>query len=561
MSKSGNPQFPPAAAGGQQPHKYDIVFDLSSPPSPSSLKRKGRGAIKLSLLMIITSIMCSVSMYDNSGSMYLFVPYVMRALSVKSRKKDCIELHAHFSCSLETNGNLPRSGLTDIRIPFNQLTKFIDEHPTQKVIHVKMITDGGHNVSDLKDFTDAMFKSLKYANQKDVKLVFTVIMMGDYVRYNCWVCVLAYFCEMFNHDCYVVYKPTLGEIMAHTTDEDGNMTWQRVPDPSTNNPDVFGDYLKHDMFIELSKNCGALCYAIAFLKSAEMNGLNSQIKTECREFWDKTIIASADSQQSSSDDRSTFRYPADIKDTPEDKERLTRYVAEFFTDPPKIRISSKLGMNATSDWFAAEMLEKGILFMSFISMFSDEEHERRINLRASRANIPPTKFVESTIGNPQRARLLELLINLSTVNVASYNAFAEFIRVNFDIIDEIVAVSIVKKSGSPIVKKPFVEAMIDMLTIKNPFFPDMTIDPSKQDAYTRFISEITRICMVTSMDQYNVNPETGSKNALKQLFHVLIHLIFGMSAKQGFSPNTTMLNAKLATQFGKQGGFLERLLA
>lgn len=560
MSKSGNHPQPSAAAGGQQPHREDLCFELRSPSSPPSLKVKG-SAIKLSLVMIITAIMCSISMYDNSWSMYLFVPYVMRALSSKSRKKDCIELHAHFSCSLETNGNLPRSGLTDIRIPFNQLTKFIDEHPTQKVIHVKMITDGGHNVSDLKDFTDAMFKSLKYVNKKDVKLVFTVIMMGDYVRYNCWVCVLAYFCAMFNHDCHIVYKPTLGEIMAHTTDEDGNVTWQRVPDPSANNPDVFGDYIKHDMFIELSKNCGALCYAIAFLKSAEMNGLNSQIKTECREFWDKTIIASADSQQSSSDDRSTFRYPADITNTPEGKERLNKCVAKFFTDPPKIQISSKLGMNATSDWFAAEMLEKGILFMSFISMFSDEEHERRINLRTSRANMPPTNFVESTIGNPQRAGLLELLINLSTVNVASYNAFAEFIRVNFDILDEIVAVSIVKKSGSPIVKKPFVEAMIDMLTNKNPFFPDMTIEPSKQDAYTRLMSEVSKICMVTSMDQYNVDPKTGRKDGLKQLFQVLTHLIFGMSANQGFSPNTTMLNAKLATQFGKQGGFLERILA
>ena len=569
MSKSGNQQPPAAAAaGGQQPRREDLCFDLRSPtppPKPLHLNagRLGRvgSAIKLSMAMLFTGITFTIAMYDNSGSMYQFVPYVMRALSAKSRKKDGIELHAHFSCSLETNGNLPRTGLTNICLPFNQLTKFIDKHPTQRVIHVKMITDGGHNVSDLKDFTDAMFKSLKYANQKDVKLVFTVIMMGDYIRYNCWVCVLAYFCAMFNHICYVVYKPTVGEIMAHTTDEDGNVTWRRVSDPYANNSDAFGDYISHEMFIDFTQNGGALCYGNAFLKSAEMCGLSTQIKTECRNFWEESIIGSDDSQESSSDDCSTFRYPADITDTPKDKERLVKSVADFFTGPKDIKISSKLGMNATSDWFTAEMLEKGILFMPFIDMFSDEEHERRINNRTIRANIPPTNFVESTIGNPSRARLLELLINLSTVNVASYNAFVAFIRVNFKVLDEIVAVSIVKKSGSPIVKKPFVEAMIDMLTNKKPFFPDMTIEPSNANEYTRFISEVTGFCMVTSMDQYNVDPKTGRKDGLKQLFHVLNHLIFGMSAKQGFSENTTMLNAKLATQFGKRGGFLERLLA
>ena len=241
--------------------------------------------------MIISSIMCTMSMFDNSGSMYSFVPYVMRALSTPSRKKDGINGHAHFSCTLSTTGNLPNSGLTNICIPFNQLAKFIAENPTQKIIHVKLITDGGHNVSAWRDFIVSLFNALKCAFQQDVKLVFTVIMMGDYVRYNCWICTLAYFCTMFDHDCYVVYKPTLSEIMVHRTRSDGMLVWEKIHDPHTNSGDAFGEYISHEMFIKLSDNCGAVCYANAFLKSAEMSGLPTDIRTACQKFWQAVRIS------------------------------------------------------------------------------------------------------------------------------------------------------------------------------------------------------------------------------------------------------------------------------
>jgi hypothetical protein len=495
-------------------------------------------------------------MYDNSGSMYSFVDYVKRALSAPTRKKDGINGHAHFSCTLSTNGNLPQSGLTDIRLPFNQLGKFITEHPSQKIIHVKLITDGGHNVSALKDFIASVFNALKCAHQQHVKLVFTVIMMGDYVRYNCWICTLSYFCTMFSHDCYVVYKPSLSEIMVHKTRSDGMLVWERIYDPHTNSSDAFGEYISHELFIKLSDNCGAIGYANAFLKSAEMSGLPTEIRTACQKFWQESIIGPADSHDSSVDsstEESTFRYPADTSN-------LFEMVSKFFAEPPKIQLSSALGMNSMSDLFSAELLEKGILYMSFIEMFDEQKHEERINTKISRAIPPPRDFVQSTIGNPSRAHLLKLLINFSSVNVTSYNAFIEFISVNFARLDQIVAVSIVKRSGSPIVKQPFLEAMIDMIANKRPFFPSMEIEVPKQDAYTRFISEVCKTCMVTSMDPYNIDPATKRKD-LKQLLHVLIHLASGMSANQGFTQNSTIRNVQLATEFGKQGGFLQKLVA
>lgn len=546
---------------------FDASEDVSPPPTTPATPKPSRfkggscssacaGAIKLSLAMIISSIMCTVSMYDNSGSMYSFVPYVMRALSAPTRKKDGINGHAHFSCTLSTNGNLPQSGLTDIRLPFNQLGKFIAEHPTQKIIHVKLITDGGHNVSAFKDFIASVFNALKCAFHQDVKLVFTVIMMGDYVRYNCWICTLSYFCTMFSHDCYIVYKPTLTEIMVHKTRSDGMLVWERIYDPHTNSSDAFGEYISHDMFIKLSENCGAIGYANAFLKSTEMSGLPTDIRTACQKFWQESIIGPANSHDSSVDSSSeeaTFKYPANPSN-------VLEMVSKFFADPPKIQLSSALGMNAMSDLFSAELLEKGILYMPFIDMFDEQKHEERINAKTSRAIPPPRDFVESTIGNPSRAHLLKLLIDFSSVNVTSYNTFIEFISVNFVHLDQIVAVSIVKKSGSPIVKQSFVEAMIDLIANKRPFFPSMEIEVPKQDAYTRFISEVCKTCMVTSMDPYNVDPATKRKS-LKQLMHVLIHLASGMSANQGFTPNSTIRNVQLATEFVKQGGFFQKLVA
>lgn len=535
--------------------RAEATLDFSKKPVTAPSK----GApIKPTLAMIISLICCVLSAYDNSGSMYAFAGFVAQAMNEdSSRKKDSILGYAHFSCSLSTNGRLPQSGLTDIRLPFNELQRFISQHKDQRRIHVKMITDGGHNVSALKDFIASIFNALKYAFQQDVKLVFTVIMMGDYVRYNCWVCVLAYFAKMFNHDCYVVYKPSIREIMVSKTDSTGNTVWERIIDPHATSNDQFGPYISHGLFMNLSDNCGALCYANAFLKSSEMSGLDQEIKQACQKFWQDSIIASADSHASSDDSSScdsTFKYTSDLV-------KLTEEVGKFFATPPRVTLSSGAGMNAMSDLFSATLLENGTLYMPFADMFDEKCQEDRINVHTSRAIPPPMNFVASTIGSPSRARLLELLVNLSTVNVASYNAFIGFIRVNFDILDRIVAVSIVKKCGNPIVKQSFVEAMIDMITNKRPFFPSMVIDPSKEDEYTRFISEVCKFCMVTSMDPYNEVPSTKRKDGLKQLLHVLVHLIFGMSANQGFSRNATIRNAQMATEFGKEGGFLQELIA
>jgi hypothetical protein len=289
-----------------------------------------------------------------------------------------------------------------------------------------------------------------------------------------------------------------------------------------------------------------------------MSGLDQEIKQSCYRFWHESIIATAtseshDSSEHSSTSDATFTYIADLT-------KLNEKVDSFFSAPPRVKLSSAAGMNAMSDIFSSTILENGTLYISFEEMFDEKFQEDRINGHKLRPIPPPRNFVASTINSPSRAQLLELLVNLSTVNVASYNAFIDFIRVNFDVLDLIVGVSIVK-GGNPIVKKSFCDAMIDMLINKSPFFPSMEIESSKQDAYTRFISEVCKFCMVTSMDPYNEDPSTRRKDGLKQLLHVLIHLLFAMSANLGFSRNSIIRNTKIATEFGKKGGFLERLIA
>jgi len=532
-----------AAHAAQDDHSDPLTFTVHG-SNPSSTSSKPSTQIMLSVL--VTTIAIVLSCFDNSGSMYMWAGFLEGAIQEDSKKT---RLFGHFSHIASHTQSLPPSGLTDLTIPFERIHTAVDE-AVQTLLDkllIQIISDGGHNWTEMKDMLMKSFYALKYAREKNVTLVFTIIMVGDYIRCNCWVSILALFCKMMGHQCHIVYKRTRDTIAKINEAKDGSTSCTEVPDDKCmngNNP--FRTFVKDDNFFDLSECKTAWCYAYAFLKSSECNGLPKEIRASVEAFW-KTTLSAYDAP--SEKPAVVFTYPA----KPTSLEELKTMIARYFTAPPRILVDSKIGMQSLADYFSVKLAESGSLFLSFEEMVATSCHEKWLNTRLVSAMLPYDEMTAASMSNPIIAKFLEKLVNLSTINVQFYNAVNEFIIVYFAKLHTIEAVSIIE--SRMVYSTNFYIAMIDLIKSKRAFFPRMTIGSSKreQDAYAKFLTGINTYCMVSPMKQED---ETGG---LKHPIHLILHNLFCQTVNAGITGCDKLNTIKIALQFDCPNGFLENL--
>lgn len=508
---------------------------------------------RLPLSMRASAITHVLKAFDNSGSMYPWKDFLDKAVKEPIRPGKKANF-AHFSDVGSNTSQLPRSGLTDLRIAFAGVKTSVDEtvKDGKNDLIVQLITDGMHNVGSASDLVVVMFEACKYAKDQGVTLVFSVIMCGEYVLYNCWVPLLAFFSKMMEHECHIVYKksPTSATIMKIDQHEDGSTSISEVPDtacPLGDQP--FKSYTCAGAFVDISEFPTILSYAYAMLKTSDdLKKLPKEMRAEFDRFWESLLgLFDAPSERPAA----AFTYPEEAVDL----NVLRALVAKFFTTPARVLANSKLGMRFILNKLSQIIEEKGSLSISLTEMFSSQFYEELLNSKVVSATMPSDKLLEQALLFPEIAEVLQRLITLSNIDVKFYNAAIAFIDIYFDQLIDAQCISI-NKCFQTIESSVFFWSLNQAMKSGRPFCPFVKIGSSDehQAVYAKFLTELNKFTSVSPMTQYN---EDGG---LKQILHLVLHNIFCQAAASGFGGTEIYGAVKLALQFGQKGGFMEMLI-
>jgi hypothetical protein len=521
---------------------------------------------RLPLAMRASAITHVLKAFDNSGSMYPWRDFLAKAVKepIRPGKKASF---AHFSDVGSNTPDLPRSGLTDLRIAFAAVKALVDQalkdgKPLSIVqIIVQIITDGMHNVGSASDLVVVMYEACKYAKEKGVSLVFQVIMCGEYVLYNCWVAILAFFCKMMNHECHVVYKrsPTSGTLMKIEKDEDGSTKISEGPDtacPSSDQP--FKSYTCADAFVDISEFPTILAYAYAMLKSSDdFKRLPKEMRAEFDQFWESLLgLFDAPSERPAA----AFTFPKE----PVGFEELKVLVESFLTAPARVLANSKLGMRFIFNKLSQIIEEKGSLSISLTEMFSSQSYEDLLNSKVVSPTMPSDKLLQQVLVTPKITEVLERLLTLWNIDVKFYNACIAFIDLyfdqifidlHFDSIRDTQCISI-NQSSQTVEITGFFWSLNRAMKSGQPFCPFLKIGSSDahRDVYARFLAELNRFTSVSPMNQCN---EDGG---LKQILHLVLHNLFCQASASCLGGTKIYDVVKQALQFGQKSGFLETLI-
>jgi hypothetical protein len=543
-------QTPPIGSS-QDPGDFTVeINDQSSTQSP---KRRLKSLKNVLLGLVIAADFVLFSL-DYSGSIVYSIWnfHVIEASKEVSRKEVNRQFFAHFSHVPSFVRELPQSGATDLTIPFKKLKDVVNEavEKGKKTIHAKIYTDGGHNWSQVSDMLNKCYEVCEYAKEHGVTLIFTVVMVGNYIRYNCWVSVLAFFCKMHQHQCWIVYKETPNKIHQIQQNSDGSTTSQEVDDifGGRTGENLFANLLKHNAFFDLCSSHTALAYAAAFLNSSECNGMDKMIRSRIHSFWNSLLEEYKEENPAES---SAFVFPQSSQIS---CEQLKALITDYFGTPPRLRVDSKIGMQSLFDYFKKKLVEsEGELYVSFAEMVTSEFHEAWLNNRSKAAEIPCDQLLTKSLEDPAFARLLEKMVNLTTIDIAFYNSINNFIEVHFDKIKNVEAISIITTKEIQIVS--FLEAVICTIETKRPFFPRMKIGATReeQNAYARLITEVNKWCKISSMSQYG---DDGV--SLKQILHLVLHNVVCQAVNAGFHGKDKFDCVKEVIQFHQleESGFL-----
>jgi hypothetical protein len=508
---------------------------------------------RLPLSMRASAITHMLKAFDNSGSMYPWKEFLSKAVKepIRPGKKPS---YAHFSDVESKTPDLPRSGLTDLRIAFAAVKALADQalKDGRDISIMQLITDGMHNVGSASDLVVVMYEACKYAKEKGVTLIFQVIMCGEYVLYNCWVALLAFFSKMMEHECHILYKksPTSGTIMRIKKDDDGSTSVSEVPDTACPRGDQpFSSYTKDDDFVEISEFPTILAYAYAMLKSSEdFKKLPKEMRAEFDQFWESLLgLFDAPSERPAA----AFKFP----EGPVRLGELRTLVGSFFTAPARVLADSKLGMRFIFNKLSMLIEEKGCLSISLTEMFSSQFYEELLNSKVVSPTMPSDKLLEQALLFPQIAEVLQRLITMSNVDVKFYNASVAFIDLYFDqlIGDQCISIN---KSFQTVNSACFFWSLNQAMKSGQPFCPFVRIGSSDahRDVYARFLTELNKFTSVSPMTQYN---EDGG---LKQILHLVLHNLFCQASASGLGGTEIYDVVKQALQFGQKGGFLETLI-
>jgi hypothetical protein len=509
--------------------------------------------LRLPLSMRASGITHLLKAFDNSGSMYPWREFLDKAVKEPLRGERKV-IYAHFSDVVSNTPDLPRSGLTDQRHAFAAVKALVDQalKDGKKLSIVQIVTDGMHNVGSADQLIVVMYEACKYAKEKGVTLIFEVIMCGDYVLYNCWVPLLAFFCKMKEHECHIVYKksPTSGTVMKIDQHEDGSTTISDVRDkycPLGDQP--FSSYTKGDDFVDISEFPTILAYAYAMLKhSNDFKRLPKEMRAEFDNFWESLLgLFDAPSDRPAA----AFTFPTD----PVDLNVLREIVASFFTAPAKVLADSKLGMRFIFDKLSQIIEEKGSLNISLTEMFSTEYYEAILNSKVGKPTMPSDRFLEQALLYPEIAEVLQRLITLSIFDVKFYNAAIAFIDIYFDQLISAQCISI-SESFQTIEIHGFFWSLNQAMKSQRPFCPFVMIGSSvaHQAVYAMFLTELNKFTSVSPMTQYN------EKDELKQLLQLILHNLFRQAAASGLGGTEIYDVVKQALQFGQKSGFMKMLI-
>jgi hypothetical protein len=491
--------------------------------------------------------------FDNSVSMFSWRDFLSKAVKepIRPGKK---ARYAHFSAVGSNTPDLPPSGPTDLRIAFAGVKGLVDEvvkDGTKEAI-MQIITDGMHNVGSASDLVVAAYDACNYAKDQGVTLVFQVIMCGEYVLYNCWVALLAFFCKMMDHECHIVYKksPTSGTLMKIEKDEDGSTTILEVQDkvcPLGDQP--FSSYTKGDAFVDISEFPTVLAYAYAMLKTSEdFKKLPKEMRAAFDGSWERLLgLFDAPSERPDA----AFTFPK----VPVDLNVLRTIVASFFTAPARVLANSKLGMRFIFNKLSQIIEEKDCLSISLTEMFSSQNYEKLLNSKVVSPTMPSDRLLEQALRFPQIAEVLQRLITLSNVDVKFYNATVAFIDLYFDQLNRAQCISI-NRSFQTIESPAFFWSLNQAMKSGRPFCPFVMIGSSDehQDVYVRFLTELNKFTSVSPMTQYN--EDCG----LKQILHLVLHNLFCQASASGLGGTEIYDFVKKALQFEQKEGFLEMLI-
>jgi hypothetical protein len=535
----------------QNPEVPTVEISMKKSPTLSS----NGGSLNVNpLLILVVAADMVLSCLDYSGSIAWSVwsAHVIAASKEVSRKPVDCQFFANFSHVPSYVRELPQSGATDLTIPFNKVKKLVDKahKKGKKTIHVKIYSDGGHNWSQVSDMLNKCHEACEYAKYHGVTLIFTIVMVGTYIRYNCWVSVLAFFCKMYQHQCWIVYKETPGKIHQIQQNPDGSTTSQEVDDTfgGQTGENLFANLLRSNSFFDLCSSHTALAYAAAFLNSSECNGMDKMIRSRIHNFWDSLLEAYKEENHAES---SSFVFPQSSQIS---CEQLKALITDYFGTPPRLRVDSKIGMQSLFDYFKQKLVEsEGELYVSFAEMVTSGFHEEWLNSRTKAAEIPCDQLLTKSLEDPAFARLLEKMVNLTTIDIAFYNSINNFIEVNFDKIKDVEAISIITTKEIQIVS--FLEAVICTIETKRAFFPRMKIGATReeQNAYARLITEVNKWCKISSMSQYG---DDGV--SLKQILHLVLHNVVCQAVNAGFHGKDKFDCVKEVIQFHRleESGFL-----
>ena len=504
------------------------------------------------LSMRVSAITHVLKAFDNSGSMYPWRDFLVKAVNepIRPGKKASF---AHFSDVASHTSQLPPSGLTDLRIAFTAVKALVDQalKDGKKTCIMQIITDGMHNVGSPSDLVVVMYEACRYVKKQDVNLVFQVIMCGEYVLYDCWVALLAFFCKMMEHECHIVYKksPTSGTLMKIEKDDNGSTSISEVQDtvcPKGDQP--FSSYIKGDVFVDIAEFPTILAYACAMLKSSnDFKKLPKEMRAEFDKFWE-SLLGLFDAPSDRPD--AAFTFPTN----PVGLEELRVIVASFFSAPARVLADSKLGMRFIFNKLSQIIDEKGCLSISLTEMFSSQFYEELLNSKVVSPTMPSNKLLEQALLLPPIAEALQRLITLSNIDVKFYNAAVAFIDLYFDQL--IGAQCIWINSFGDVERISFFWSLNQAMKSGRPFCPFVKIGSSEphQAVYARFLTELNKFTSVSPMTQYN---EDGG---LKQILHLVLHNLFCQAAASGFGGTEIYGVVKQALQFGQKGGFLETLI-
>jgi hypothetical protein len=549
------------ACGGcaSEPPMQESAKELTPEQRAAQLKRNLHFKIgclrveRLPLSVRASAITHVLKAFDNSGSMYPWREFLDKAVKepIRAGKKASF---AHFSSDISTTPQLPSSCLTNITLPFDRVKALVDQALKDGMNSAIMqkISDGMHNVGPMSDLVIAVYEACKYAKEKGVTLIFQVIMCGEYVLYNCWVALLAFFCKMMNHECHIVYKrsPTSGTVMKIEKDVDGSTSISEVADTSCPRGDQpFSSYTKGDSFVDISEFPTILAYAYAMLKTSDdFKKLPKEMRAEFDQFWG-SLLELFDAPSDRPD--AAFTYPTGTVDL----NVLRTLVASFFTAPARILANSKLGMRFIFNKLSQIIEEKGSLSISLTEMFSSQFYEELLNSKVVSPTMPSDKLLEQALLSPEIAEVLQRLITLSNIDVKFYNAAIAFIHLYFDQLIDAQCIAI-NESFRTIESYGFFWSLNQAMKSGRPFCPFVKIGSSDehQAVYARFLTELNKFTSVSPMTQYN---EDGG---LKQILHLVLHNLFCQAAASGFGGTEIYGAVKQALQFGKKGGFLETLI-